>query len=56
MVDSEEAGTGFHLAVLKEGFGVLQQSALYFQNCKTFMLFDRVISLQEMKPKKPGHQ
>lgn len=51
MVNSEEAGMGSHLAVLKEGFSVL-----YFQNCKAFVLFDPVISLQEMEPKKPGHR
>lgn len=54
MVNSEEAGMGSHLAVLKEGFRLLQQSALYFQNLKTFVPFDPVISLQETEPKKPA--
>ena len=52
----EDSGMGSHRAVLKEGFSVLQQSALHLQSCKTFVFFDQVISLQEMQPKKPGHR
>lgn len=51
VVNSEEAGMGSHLAVLMEGFSIL-----YFQNCKVFVLFDPVISLQEMEPKKSEHR